>query len=1052
MKIISVEIENINSLKGKWAIDFTHDDYAKNNNQFVICGPTGSGKTTILDAITLALYGKTPREQKINTSVNEVICKGTASCRAVVVYECNNEVITSEFSQSKAVKSGKLQKISYKVKNDTLGKSDEFSTAGDLEKKTTEITGLTYDQFCKSVLLAQGSFSSFLKGSEREKAEILAKLNGTEDFKKAANILWEDVNKKIDSNTRKIEKIDSIETLSEEDKTELSNEKEECEKALDDLDNEKKGLDANIAWKNAILKKTDELARAQAKKDEINKQIEEFSKNKEKLEKAEKASKCATQYATYKSYFDNIDNINKKLKDASDNLDAAEKLKQTFEKQSKVSQEAFEEIKSKKDENTKLWTTVRKLDLEINNLKEKYDENNKRYNEAKKQYEKAQEDYNSFEKAIKDADDNIIKLTDYLDKHAKDKELDSIIIKLNLKKGDVIKHITKIKEFESDKNTKSKELTSTNGLLEKLNDEITSLENKLKEFISSNYMSISSILRKNCLSNGQECPVCGSTAHPFCENSRNADDEDGTDNADNTGIKKESSENGVAGRVTQLDEEIADKRKTLSSYEKNISVLNSEIEGIDNNLNAEKEELVNDILAINEAISSWNFNVDKDDYDNVESNIKSVIEDLTALSKQYNDKSDEKEKQENSKKENVIKLSGIDLQVLNTNLEKEENLVNNAKNKLDNKKSERNEKFSNKDVNTEEKNYNEAYDEAEKTSNTDNDNYHNAQTNVEKLKAEKELHTNSAKEYEGKLKEASDKLNEAIKSHGFNSIEDLTESLLSDEELEQLKAEDEKLKKAAIECDTNVKNATDSLVKEEAKKLTDDSIDILNEKIIENEENKRKNNQRIGEINKILEDDEKEVQKKQEFAAKKLELEKENRVYNDIKSIIGVKNGNDVEVFVQRMALHNLLDSANHYLQQILPDLELVQKPESLECLLHNVNNADSTDDRPVSNFSGGETFSISLSLALALAEVASSKMQIESLFLDEGFGTLSGDPLEEAINALKKLSKTGKMLGIITHVPRVIEAFDQQIETQKSNGISSLKGSGIYHDGVLVQ
>ena len=89
MRILKLEFENLNSLKGKWAIDFTNPDYAKNHDIFVIHGPTGAGKTTLLDAITLALYGRTPRLVSINNGEggNEIMTRGTGYCRAAVVYK-----------------------------------------------------------------------------------------------------------------------------------------------------------------------------------------------------------------------------------------------------------------------------------------------------------------------------------------------------------------------------------------------------------------------------------------------------------------------------------------------------------------------------------------------------------------------------------------------------------------------------------------------------------------------------------------------------------------------------------------------------------------------------------------------------------------------------------------------------------------------------------------------------------------------------------------------------------------------------------------------------
>ncbi len=98
---------------------------------------------------------------------------------------------------------------------------------------------------------------------------------------------------------------------------------------------------------------------------------------------------------------------------------------------------------------------------------------------------------------------------------------------------------------------------------------------------------------------------------------------------------------------------------------------------------------------------------------------------------------------------------------------------------------------------------------------------------------------------------------------------------------------------------------------------------------------------------------------------------------------------------------------------------------------------------REIGNFSGGEKFIISLSLALAMAEFAGQNGDVECIFLDEGFGTLSGEPLLDAINALKRLSSTGKMLGIITHIETVIQAFNK-IEAQKIGEKSRLYGPGV--------
>lgn len=162
-----------------------------------------------------------------------------------------------------------------------------------------------------------------------------------------------------------------------------------------------------------------------------------------------------------------------------------------------------------------------------------------------------------------------------------------------------------------------------------------------------------------------------------------------------------------------------------------------------------------------------------------------------------------------------------------------------------------------------------------------------------------------------------------------------------------------------------------------------------------------------------------------------------------MKDWFGKKDGDDFVEFVQSITLRNLLKIANKHLHSMYPRYEL-KNSEDLGISLIDHDNSDEV--RPVSNISGGEGFLISLSLALGISSLASKNVKIDSMFMDEGFGTLDGTKLQETMTVLNKLQQEqGKMLGIISHMDAVKSEFKTHIEVVPAGaGRSRLEGAGV--------
>lgn len=282
MRILKIELQNINSLKTNTPIVVDFDSPVfKDVGLYAITGPTGAGKTTILDAITIALYHQVPRFNKptVKASLEDIVSYGADDAFSRVTFENQGQLYEAFWSMRLRGKSGKLlSNVIETVRLKNLNSNTIIAEKKtDLKNKIEEVCQLNYKQFLRSAMLAQGEFAAFLAASGKEKGNLLEQITGEEIYKKIGDAIGNRKLEEIKKLSKIQAKINSEDLLSQEEIESLQKEQQELTLQLDSLSKSLIQVEKTLNW----YKENDELTQKQAQLEHDLLVLEEIKEKKQ---------------------------------------------------------------------------------------------------------------------------------------------------------------------------------------------------------------------------------------------------------------------------------------------------------------------------------------------------------------------------------------------------------------------------------------------------------------------------------------------------------------------------------------------------------------------------------------------------------------------------------------------------------------------------------------------------------------------------------------------------------------------------------------------------